>query len=209
MWWPHSDPSPQRHQLYTSLHHSHNKIKTPRANIHLISEYCCNNYFRHCIELSPHKTNSKHSSHSVNQVPSCALWLWRRRNKLYHFWDRASRHDDRGSNAENRIMMEASTLDVLDRRLMSLLSDHHMISLTYWPCWNRLNQGMKPFDAWFSILDDEETLPPCANGSSSRLQVAIRTHPHLGKHCINYRWLILSPPSGPSATSHMNCLLIT
>jgi len=92
---------------------------------------------------------------------------------------------------------------------MSLLDNHHTSSLRYRPCCKRLNQGKKPSNAQLSILDDVKTLQPCRNSSSSRLKVAIRTHPHPEKHCIISWWLMLSPPCGPSATNHMSYLLVT
>jgi len=46
------------------------------------------------------------------------------------------------------------------------------------------------------------------NESRSRLEVAIRTRPHPEKYCIISWWIMLSPPWGPCATNHMNCLLV-
>jgi len=48
----------------------------------------------------------------------------------------------------------------------------------------------------------------CGNTSSSQLKVAIWTRPHPENHCIMSWGLIISPPCGPSATNHMNCLLV-
>ena len=41
-----------------------------------------------------------------------------------------------------------------------------------------------------------------------RLKVASRTRHHPANYCIMSWWLMLSPPYGPSATNHMNCLLV-
>jgi len=144
----------------------------------------------------------------VAQVPRWAIWLRRQRKKVYSSLDRAYRDDISGSDAEKRLMTVASIVHGLHRRLIRLLDNHHTSSLTYRPCFKRLNQGKKPFNAWFSILDNEKTLQPCGNASRRRLKVAIRTRPHPEKHCIISWWLMLSPPCGPSATNHMNCLLI-
>jgi len=127
---------------------------------------------------------------------------------MYSSLDRAYRDDISGSDAEKRLSTVASIVQVLHRRLMPLLDNHHTSSLTYRPCGKRRNQGKKPFNARFSILDDEKTLQLCGNASRFRLKVAIRTRPHPEKHCIISWWLMLSPPCGPSATNHMNCLLI-
>jgi len=127
---------------------------------------------------------------------------------VYSSLDRAYRDDISGSDAEKRLTTVASIVQGLCRRLMPLLDNHHTSSLTYRPCCKRLDQGKKPCNAQFSILSDEKTLQPCGNVSHSRLKVAIRTRPHPEKHCIISWWLMLSPPCGPSATNHMNCLPI-
>jgi len=101
----------------------------------------------------------------------------------------------------------ASIMQGLHWRLMTLLNKHHTSSLTYQPCRKRLNHGKKPCTARFSILDDEKTLQPCGNMSSSRLKVTIRTKHNQEKHCIISWWLMLSPPCGPSAMNLKNCLL--
>jgi len=121
--------------------------------------------------------------------------------------DHAYRDNISGSDAEKRLTTVASIVQGLHRRLIPLLDNHHASSLTYRPWCKRLNQGKKPFNARFNILDDEKTLQPCGNASSSRLKVPIRTRPHPEKHCIISWWLMLSPPCGPSATNRMNCLL--
>jgi len=117
--------------------------------------------------------------------------------------------DISGSDSEMRLTTVASIAQGLHRRLMPLLDNHHTSSLTYRPCCKHLSQGKKPFNARFSILDDEKPLRSCGNASRSRLKEAIRTRPHPEKHCIISWWLMLSPLCGPSATNHMNCLLIT
>jgi len=127
---------------------------------------------------------------------------------VYSSLDRAYRDDISGSDAEKRLTTVVSIVRGLHRRLMPLLDNHHTSSLTYRPCCKCLNQGKKPFNARFSILNDNKTLQLCGNASRSLLKVAIRTRPHQGKHCIISWWLMLSPPCGPSATNHMNSLLI-
>jgi hypothetical protein len=91
---------------------------------------------------------------------------------------------------------------------MPLTNNHHTSSLMYRPCCKHLNQGKKPLNARFRILDDKKTLQPCGNASRSQLKVVIRTSPHPQKHWIISWWLMLAPPCGPSAMNHMNCLLI-
>jgi len=122
---------------------------------------------------------------------------------VYSSLDRAYRDDISGSDSEKRLMTVASIVQRLHRRLMPLLDNHHTSSLTYRPCWKRLNLEKKPFNARFSILDHEQTLQLCGNASCSRLEVAIRTCPHPEKRCIICWWLMLSPPCGPSATNYM------
>jgi len=123
--------------------------------------------------------------------------------------DRTYRDYISGSAAEKRLMTVTSIVQWLRRRLMSLLHTHHTSSVTYRPCCKRLNQGKKPFDTWFSILDNEKTLQIWGNASSSGLNVASRTLQHEETHFITSWWHMLSPPCGPSATNHMNCLLST
>jgi len=144
----------------------------------------------------------------VAQVPPRAIWLRRQRKMVYSSLDRAYRDSISGSDAEKRLTTVASIVQGLHRRLMPLLDNHHTSSLTYRPCCKRLNQGKKPFNARFSILDHEQTLQPCGNESRNRLDAAIQTRPHPEKHCTISLWLMHSPPCGPSATNHMNCLLI-
>jgi len=127
---------------------------------------------------------------------------------VYSSLDRAYRDDISGCDDETRLTTVTSIMQGLHRRLMPLLDNHHTSSLTYRPCCKRLNQGIKTFNARFSILDDEKTIQPCGDASLCRLKVAIRTRPHPAKHCTISWWLMLSPPCGPSATNHMNCLLI-
>jgi hypothetical protein len=52
------------------------------------------------------------------------------------------------------------------------------------------------------------TLQPCRNASSSQLTVDIQTRSHLEKHCLIPWCFMLSLPCGPSATNHVNCLLV-
>jgi len=105
-------------------------------------------------------------------------------------------------------MTVASIVQGLHWRLMSLLDSHHTSSLIYLPCCKCLNQGKKPFNTRYSILNDGKTLQQCRNTSDSRIKVTIRTRPHLEKHCIISWWLMFFPPCGPSATNHMNFLLV-
>jgi len=120
----------------------------------------------------------------------------------------ADRDDTSSSDAEKRLTTVASIMQGLHGRLMSHLDNHRTSSLHYRPCDNSLEGGRKPWNTRFSILDEQKTLELCSNMSISRLKVAIRTCPHPEKHCIICWWLMLSPPCGPSAINHMNCLLI-
>jgi hypothetical protein len=104
--------------------------------------------------------------------------------------------------------MVASIVQCLHRRLILLLDNHHISSLPYRNCCKCLNQCKKPFNAPFSILDNEMPLRPCGNVSCSLPKVAICTRPHPEKHSIISWWLMLCPPCGPSATTHMNSLLV-
>jgi len=105
-------------------------------------------------------------------------------------------------------MTVASSFDGLHQRLMPLFHNHHTSSLTYQPCCKHLNQGKKPFNTQYSILDNKKTLQPYGNVPRSQLKAAIWTCHHHEKDCIISCWLILSPPCGPSATNNMNCLLV-
>ena len=105
-------------------------------------------------------------------------------------------------------MTVPSIMRGLHRRLMPLLDKHHTSSLTYRPCCKWLKKGKKPFNAQFSIIDDEKTLQSCRNASRSQLKVAIRTCPHPEKYWFICWWLMLFPPCGPSAMNHMNYLLV-
>jgi len=127
---------------------------------------------------------------------------------VYSSLNRTYRDDIGGSDSKKRLTTVASIVQGLHRRLMPLLDNHHTSSLTYWPCYKRWNQGKKPFNSLFGILDNERRLQPCGNESSCRLDVAIQTRSHPEKHCIISWWLMLSPPCGPSATNLMNCLLV-
>jgi hypothetical protein len=144
----------------------------------------------------------------VAQVPPRAIWLWRQRKKVYSSLDRAYRDDISGSDTEKKLRTVSSIVQELYRRSIPLLNNHHTCSLTYRPCCKSLNQGEKPFNAKFRILDYKKTGQLCGNVSHSQLKVAIWTRLHREKHCIISWWLILAPPCGPSATNHMNCLLI-
>ena len=97
----------------------------------------------------------------------------------------------------------------LNRRSRPLVDDHHTRNAMYRPCSKSLNRGRKPCNAPFSNVDAEKTLQLCGNGFSRKLKPAIWTRPHPEKHCIISWWLIHSPPCGPSATNHMNCLVVT
>jgi len=127
---------------------------------------------------------------------------------VYSSLDRAYRDDISGSDTEQRLTTVASIVQGLHQRLMPLLDNPHTSSLTYRPRCKRLNEGKKHGNDRFSILDDEKSLQLCGNASRSRLQVALRTRPHLEKHCIISWWLMLSPPCRPSATNHTNYLFV-
>jgi len=144
----------------------------------------------------------------VAQIPSQAIWVWCQWKMVNGSLDCTYRDDISGSDSEMRLMMVASIMERLHWRLMSLLDNHHTSSQTYRLCYKPHNQGEKLFDSSFTILDDEQTLQPCGNASCCRVTVAIRTCPHPEKYCIIPWWLMLSPPFGPSATNHMNCLLV-
>jgi len=144
----------------------------------------------------------------VAQVPPRGIWQQRQRKKVYSSMDCTARDDMSGSDAHKRLMTVASIVQGLHWRLMPLLDNHHTSRLTYRPWCKRLNQGKKPFNARFSILDDKKTLQLCGNASCSRLEVAIPTRPHPEKQSIISWWHMLSPPCGPSATNEMNCLLL-
>jgi len=134
-----------------------------------------------------------------------AIWLQNKQNTVYSIVDCTYRANNRGSNAENSRRMVASITEVLYWMLLHLLDNRHTSCLTYQPCWKHLNQGKMAFNAWLHILHDKISLQLCMNASHSRLRVPICTHPHPEKHCIISWWIMLSPPSGPSATNHMHC----
>jgi len=144
----------------------------------------------------------------VAQVPLHAIWLRRQRRKVYSPLDRVCSNVITDFNAELRLTTVASIMQRLHHRLMSLLDNHLTSSLTHRPGCNHLNQGKKPINAGFSILDDEMTVQPGGNSSIRQLQVAILTRPHPEKHSKISWWLMLSPPCGPSATNHMNGLCV-
>jgi hypothetical protein len=107
-----------------------------------------------------------------------------------------------------RLLTVASIMQGFHRRLMPLFDNHHTSSLTYWHWWKHLNQGKKPCDACFGIVNDKKTLPLCRNESRSAYNVCIHTRPHPDTHSIISWRLMVSAACGPSATKHMNCLLV-
>jgi len=107
-----------------------------------------------------------------------------------------------------KIMMVASIVQGWHRGLMSVLDNRHTSGQTCWSCSKHLNQDKKRYNAWFSILYDERTLQPCGNAFSSLLRMAIRTGPHPEMHWLISWQLMLSPHCGPSATNHLNYLLV-
>ena len=126
---------------------------------------------------------------------------------MYSSLDHTYRDDIGCCDAERRLTTVHSIVQGLHQRLMTLLDNHHTSSLTHRPCCKRPNQCRKPLNAQFSLRDNETTIQLYGNACSGRLQeVAIRTHPHPGKRCIISWWIMLSPPCGPSAMNHMNCL---
>jgi len=66
-----------------------------------------------------------------------------------------------GSNATMRVTTVAFIMQGLHQGLMPLLAIIHTGSLKYRHCCKRLNQGKKPFNAQFSMVEDEKnnTLP--------------------------------------------------
>jgi hypothetical protein len=103
----------------------------------------------------------------VAQVPPQAIWLQRQRKSVYSSLDCAYRDDISGSDAKKGPTMVASIVPGLHLRLMPPRDNHHTRSLTYWPCCKSLNQGKKHFNTGFRILDNEQTLRPSNNWSSS------------------------------------------
>jgi hypothetical protein len=161
------------------------------------------------------ESNTVHSIRServqVNldtQVPPRGIWLWCQQKLVHSSLDSEYRDNICGFYAKKRLMTVASIVQELHGRLMHLLENHHTGTVTYQTCCIRLNQGNKRINARFSILDDEMTLQPCRNASSSELTVDIWTRSHLEKHCLMPWCFMLSPPCGPSATNHVNCLLV-
>jgi len=144
----------------------------------------------------------------VAQIPPRAIWLHPQHKIVYSSLDDAYRDHICGSDAEQRLTTVASIMQGLHQSWIPLLNNHLTSSLTYRPCSKCLNQGKKPFDACFSILDNKKTHQPCRNSSGSRLHVAIRTRPHPETTCIISCCLMVTPPYGPSAKNHMNCLLV-
>jgi len=144
----------------------------------------------------------------VAQVPQQAIWLRYQCKKVFRPSDRASREDTSGSKSKSGITIVASIMQRLYQGMMSHFNKRHTSSLMYQPSCNHLNQGEKPYNDWFGILDDKKSLQRLGNASSSRLKVAIWTCPHPKKHCIISWWLMLCPPCWNGATNHMNCLLV-
>jgi len=104
-------------------------------------------------------------------------------------------------------MTVVSIVQGLYQKLIPILDNHHSGSLTYQPCWKRLNHGMKPLHTRFSVLDDDRTVQSCSNASSSQHKVAIWTCCYPEMHCIIAWWLMLSPHCEPRSINHRNCLL--
>ena len=144
----------------------------------------------------------------IRQVPLYAIWLWCQWKKVYNPLNRTYREDIRGSHLKKRLMMVASIEHGFGQRLIFLLDNHHLSSLTYWPWYKHLNQSKKPFNPSFSILDNEQTLQTYGNGFSGQHKVAIQTHHHPEKCCIISWWLKYAAPCGPSARNHMYCLFV-
>ena len=94
----------------------------------------------------------------VTQVPPPVIWLQRQRKRVCNPLDHTYRDDRSGSDANQRLTMVASRVQGLHRRLISLPNTHRTSSLTYQPCWKRLNQGKKCWSSGFSILDNNKTL---------------------------------------------------
>jgi len=147
-------------------------------------------------------------AHCVDPVQPRAIRVWRLRKKVYSSLCSVFRGNISVSKDEKCHIMVAFIVRWMLRRLIPLIENHHTSSLMYWPRCKCLNQRKKPFNAWFSILDDEKIVQLWGNASRCRHKVAIQTGPHSETHCIISWWLILSPPCGPSAMNHMNCLLV-
>jgi len=144
----------------------------------------------------------------VTQWPPRPMWLWHRWQMVYSLFDHANREHLSGFNSEMRFLMVASIMPGLPRRFLSLIDTHHTSSLIYRLCWKPLNEAKMPFNDSLSILSKEKKLQTCGNLSSRWLTAAIRTRPHPEMHHPISWWLMRSPPCGPSATIHMNCLLV-
>jgi len=120
----------------------------------------------------------------VTQVPLRAVWLRRHRKMVYSCLDWAYGDDISGCNPDKRLLTAASIMQGFHRRLMPLLSNNHTSCMMYWLCCKCLNQGKKPVNAGFSILDNEMTIQPFINASHSQLEEAIQTCPNPEMYCI-------------------------
>jgi len=144
----------------------------------------------------------------IGQVQLHAMWLQHLQKNLNSTVDWTWRDNVTGSDDKRRLTIIDSFLHGLYWRLMTLLENYYWISLRYMPCRTQPSKGQKPFDAGLNILGDEKTIQNWENASSIRLKEAIWTCPHPKKHCISPCGLLCLPPRGPSATNHLNCLLV-
>jgi len=147
------------------------KIETPRVNTDQISIAATITSSIESNNLRVKQIESIQVSR-VAQVPPRAILLRHQRKKVYSSLNSAYRDDMRGSDTQKRLTTVASIVQWLVRSLMPLLNNHHTSSVTYQPSCKSLDQGKKPCNAQFSILDDDKTLHPYGNESRSRHTVA-------------------------------------
>jgi hypothetical protein len=141
----------------------------------------------------------------VAKVTPCTIWLWHSLSKVYSPVDCTYRDTISSSDAKMSRTIVAFFLHVLHWRLMSLLPNHHNISLSYRQRCKWLSKSMMPLDSEFSISITQRNfqhvgIHPAVNLKSLCSLVPI--------HCIISWWLMHCPQWGPSEMNDMNCLLI-
>jgi len=145
----------------------------------------------------------------VAQVSLSATWLRFQQNMVHSPFKHTYREEIGGFNTKKRYPPAASIVQGLHQGLMCILDHLHSSSLTYWPCFTCLIHGKSPFNAWYSILDNEQTLQLRQNISNSGLKLSIRTCSHPANHCMS-PWRLMSFASlWHSTTNYMNCLFVT
>jgi len=102
----------------------------------------------------------------------------------------------------------SSIVPALNWSIMPLLDNHHASGVVYLAWFIYFKQENHAVKSPVSIDDDESTLQPGGNESRALIKKGTQTCPHPEKHFIYSFWLILSPPQGPSATNHINPLLV-